>query len=195
MRRTSSSGAPSRRPTKRTRAPRSCMSGTCESIISMNSCISASTSSFGPVPVLGAEGVDRDLLDAEVERVLEHAAQRLGACPVPRGHGQAPALRPAAVAVHDDGEVAAGGAAGRRLCGARRRSAGASAPATCAARPCGGSSRSRRQAPAQTSRISGFLVLEQLVDLGARGRPCTSAARPRRASPRPRRPRPRGRAP
>ncbi len=47
MRRTSSSGAPSRRPTKRTRAPRSCMSGTCESIISTNSPISASTSSFG----------------------------------------------------------------------------------------------------------------------------------------------------
>ena len=51
---------------------------------------------LGTVPVLGAEGVDRDLLDAEVERVLEHAAQRpwrppgaprprAGPCPAPSG--------------------------------------------------------------------------------------------------------------
>ncbi len=47
MRRASLAGTPCRLPTKRTRAPRSCMSGTCESIISTNSCMSASTSSGG----------------------------------------------------------------------------------------------------------------------------------------------------
>ena len=51
----------------------------------------------------------------EVEGVFEDAAEGLGACPVPCGHGQPPTLRPAPVAVHDDGDVLAGGAARRGL--------------------------------------------------------------------------------
>ena len=71
-------------------------------------------------PVLGGERVHRHLEDPEVERVLEDAAQRLRAGPVACRHGQPPALRPAAVAVHDDGDVARGRAARRRLGGAAR---------------------------------------------------------------------------
>ncbi len=51
----------------------------------------------GPVPVLGGERVHRDLADAEVEGVLEDAAQRLRAGAVarrpPAGAGAAPSAR------------------------------------------------------------------------------------------------------
>ena len=51
-------------------------------------------------PVLGGEGVDREPLDAEVERPLDGVEQRLLARRVPFGAGQAPLLGPAPVAVH-----------------------------------------------------------------------------------------------
>ncbi len=68
-----------------------------------------------PRPVLAGEGEDRDLLDAEVEGMLEHATQRLDPGAVTGGHGKVTARRPPPVAVHDDGQVAATGAAGRPL--------------------------------------------------------------------------------
>ncbi len=116
--------------------PRSCTSGTCDSIISTNSCMRAATSSGGRRQFSRAERVARVTSSMpQVEGVLDDAAQRLGACPVAGGHGQAPALRPAPVAVHDDGHVAALGAAGRRLARRRPCRAARSAPAV-AERPC-----------------------------------------------------------
>ena len=70
-------------------------------------------------PVLAGEGEDGHLLDAQVEGVLEHAAQCLDTGTMTGAHGKVTARCPASVAVHDDGHITAMGAAGRAL----RRSA------------------------------------------------------------------------
>src|SRR5581483_937767 len=56
-------------------------------------------------PVLGGERVQRQILDAELVRELDDRLDRRLATPVPVEAVQAPALRPAPVAVHDDGDV------------------------------------------------------------------------------------------
>ena len=58
-----------------------------------------------PPPVLGGEGVDREPLDAELERALDRVEQRLLAGRVALGALEAPLLRPPAVAVHHAGDV------------------------------------------------------------------------------------------
>ena len=61
---------------------------------------------LGPLPVLGAEAVKRELPDAEPAAFLGDGIDRLGAARVALDARLARALRPAAVAVHDDGDVA-----------------------------------------------------------------------------------------
>src|SRR6185312_233120 len=58
-----------------------------------------------PLPVFRREGVERQDLDAIVDRRLHRPADRLGAGLVPGDARQAAFGRPAAVAVHDDGDV------------------------------------------------------------------------------------------
>jgi hypothetical protein len=53
-------------------------------------------------PVLGREGVDRERVDAEVDRRLDDRPQRAGAGAVPVGDRDAVLGGPAPVAVHDD---------------------------------------------------------------------------------------------
>src|SRR5207244_2846231 len=57
-------------------------------------------------PVLGGEGVEREVADAEAPAGLHHRPHRLLADTVPLQARQAALLRPAPVAVHDDGHVA-----------------------------------------------------------------------------------------
>ena len=57
------------------------------------------------LPVLRGEGVDREVLDADVLAVRCDAAEGLGSHLVSRGAGQAPLGGPAAVAIHDNGNV------------------------------------------------------------------------------------------
>ena len=61
---------------------------------------------FRPAPVLGGEGVEGKRLGAELAAGAHDVAHRLAAVPVPFGNRQLLLLRPAAVAVHDDGDVA-----------------------------------------------------------------------------------------
>ena len=63
---------------------------------------------LGALPVLDGEGVEREVADAGVAAVAEDAADGLAAGAVALGAGEAAGLRPAAVAVHDDGDVAGG---------------------------------------------------------------------------------------
>ncbi len=58
------------------------------------------------LPVLHREGVEGEHLEAEAGRRLDRLAHRGDARPVPFDAGQVARLRPAAVAVHDDGDVA-----------------------------------------------------------------------------------------
>ena len=61
---------------------------------------------FGrPAPVLRGEAVDRQIGDAELDRRAHRAAHRLDAAPMALETRQAARLRPAPVAVHDDGDV------------------------------------------------------------------------------------------
>ena len=60
---------------------------------------------LGPVPVLGGKGVEREIFDAEFAGGADDFARRIGATPVPLDAGQMPCPGPAAVAVHDDGNV------------------------------------------------------------------------------------------
>ena len=62
-----------------------------------------------PAPVLGRERVHRQPLEPDLERALDRVEQRLFARRVAVGALQAPALRPAAVAVHDDRDVLGSG--------------------------------------------------------------------------------------
>src|SRR5207249_6846939 len=57
-------------------------------------------------PVLGGEGVEREVADAEAPAGLDHRPHRLLADAVPLQARQAALLRPAPAAVHDDGHVA-----------------------------------------------------------------------------------------
>ena len=57
-------------------------------------------------PVLGAEGVERERRDPDAARGARHGAYGLGALAVARHAGEAARLGPAAVPVHDDGDVA-----------------------------------------------------------------------------------------
>ncbi len=59
----------------------------------------------GALPVLGGEGVGGEVLDPQLQRALDHVEQRALTRFVALGAGQSPLLGPAAVAVHDDGDV------------------------------------------------------------------------------------------
>src|SRR5215213_6551978 len=59
-------------------------------------------------PVLGRERVDGQLLDAELDGVAQPRLHDVGAGLVPRERGLPPALRPTAVSVGDDRDVARG---------------------------------------------------------------------------------------
>ena len=61
---------------------------------------------LGPLPVLDAERVQRQRLHAEIDAALGDGFRRLGPLAVSFVAGQILALRPAAVAIHDDGDVA-----------------------------------------------------------------------------------------
>src|SRR6185503_148104 len=56
-------------------------------------------------PVLGRKGVEREVADAEAPARLDHGAHRFLADPVAVQASETAVLRPAAVAVHDDGHV------------------------------------------------------------------------------------------
>ena len=73
-----------------------------------------------PLPVLGGEGVDRQVLHADVLAVGGDFAEILRPHHVSRGAGQAAALGPAAVAIQYDGNMAGKGRPGllpRRIVG------------------------------------------------------------------------------
>ena len=78
-----------------------------------------------PFPVLAAEAVERQLADAEPAALLDGGADALDAAAVALDARQAALLGPAAVAVHDDGDVPrqAGRGRGRRSTCRGRRSA------------------------------------------------------------------------
>ena len=61
---------------------------------------------LGPLPVFGAESVERHRVDAEVARRAHDRPHRLDAGLVTGDAGQQPLFRPAAIAVHDDGDMA-----------------------------------------------------------------------------------------
>ena len=61
---------------------------------------------LGAFPVLDGEGVKREVTDVGIAAVAKDAPHGLAAGTVSLGAGKAAGLRPAAVAVHDDGEVA-----------------------------------------------------------------------------------------
>ena len=69
--------------------------------------ISSRISAGRPRPVLGAEGEDGQVFDAEFAGRAHGAAQGLDAAAVALDARQAARRRPAAVAVHDDGDVRA----------------------------------------------------------------------------------------
>ncbi len=59
----------------------------------------------GPRPILGAERINGQYLDAELARRAHRAPQRLDAAAMPFPARQTARRRPAPVAVHDDGDV------------------------------------------------------------------------------------------
>src|SRR5690606_19483395 len=59
----------------------------------------------GPAPVLAGEGEQGQRLDAMLQAEVHGQVDRARAGTVPDHARPAPALRPAAVAVHDDGQV------------------------------------------------------------------------------------------
>ena len=60
---------------------------------------------FGPVPVLGRKSVEREIFDADFARRADDFARGIRAAPMTLDARQTMLLRPAAVAVHDDGDV------------------------------------------------------------------------------------------
>ena len=59
----------------------------------------------GPLPVLAGQAVERELLDAQPGAFLGHPADDVGPAAMPLDPRQASPPRPAAVAVHDDGDM------------------------------------------------------------------------------------------
>ena len=92
---------PPRRPMKRTRTPSSWSSSRRRSSRLSLKLMMKRTSSSGPPPVLGREGVDGHPLEADVEPAVDGVEQGLLARGVALGALQPPPLRPPAVAVHD----------------------------------------------------------------------------------------------
>src|SRR6185437_1563101 len=64
---------------------------------------------FASAPVFGREGVDRQDLDAVVRSRLERPSNGFGARAMPGGPREAALLRPTAIPVHDDRDVAGDG--------------------------------------------------------------------------------------
>src|SRR5690606_39722262 len=60
---------------------------------------------LGPTPVLRGEGIERQALDPGLARRAQRPPRRLRAGAVAGRTGQPARLRPAAIAVHDDGDV------------------------------------------------------------------------------------------
>ena len=60
---------------------------------------------FGALPVFGGEAVEGEVFEAELAEVFNRRAHVFHARLVPFEAGQAALLRPAAVAVHNDGDV------------------------------------------------------------------------------------------
>src|SRR3546814_11550441 len=67
----------------------------------------------GALPVFAGKGVERQHLYAEVGRGLHDAAHRLHTLAMTHDARQETPLRPAAVAIHGDGELAGAGKLGR----------------------------------------------------------------------------------
>ena len=57
------------------------------------------------LPVLGREGIDRQVINAEMLAVSAELSKRFGACLVPCRARKASLLCPAAIAVHNDGNM------------------------------------------------------------------------------------------
>src|SRR6185436_7287456 len=66
----------------------------------------------GAAPVVGGEGVQRQRADAEIGRRLDDVVDGVGAAAVALEAGRAATDGPAAIAVHDDGDVQSGRGAG-----------------------------------------------------------------------------------
>ena len=60
---------------------------------------------LGAVPILGGKSVEREIFDAEFARRANDRPRRFRALPMTLDARQAALLRPAAVAVHDDGDM------------------------------------------------------------------------------------------
>ena len=73
---------------------------------------------LGAPPVLAREAKERELVDAKANALLGRPADTRHAAAVPLNARQAAALRPAAVAVHDDGDMPRRGIGARRGRGA-----------------------------------------------------------------------------
>src|SRR3546814_4162492 len=74
----------------------------------------------GAFPVFAGKGVERQHLYAEVGRGLHDAAHRLHTPAMTHDARQETPLRPAAVAIHDDGDMAGAGMPARHCLPARR---------------------------------------------------------------------------
>ena len=112
MRRCSFSGKAVRSPTMRRRTPFSSRRLTSARRALMNKSMSRVTFGFGTAPVLAAECKKGHGTDALSHALLNHGPNALDTGPVARGSGPIAPYRPAAVPVHDDGNVPrhAGGA-------------------------------------------------------------------------------------
>ena len=95
----------SRSPMIRTRTPFWLSSARSLRMKRLSRPISIATSSGGRRPVFGGKAVDRQVAHAVLDRRADRAAHRLDAAPVALEARQAARLRPAAVAVHDDGDM------------------------------------------------------------------------------------------
>ena len=147
---------PPRRPMKRTRTPRSLRSSRRRSSSDSLNAHEEAHLVERAAPVLGRERVHGHPLQPDLERALDGVEERLLARRVAVGALQAPPLRPAPVAVHDDRDVTRHARRidaldhGRRLPIAHRRAAGARsgdrAAATIPRRCAGRRSSTRRRA-------------------------------------------------
>jgi hypothetical protein len=58
-----------------------------------------------PGPVVGRECIEGEHPDAELRRVLDDATNRCDSCAVAGNAGKSTMRRPAAIAIHDDGDM------------------------------------------------------------------------------------------